>query len=121
MSRLQLKENLKKFTCTETCPVRNVIARFSGKWSMLILCVLADNGVTRFNEIGKALPDISPKVLAETLKSLEADRLISRKIYAEIPPRVEYTLTELGESLMPHIDALVSWAMDNYLAVTACK
>lgn len=66
------------------------------QWSMLILWAFADNGVTRFNEIGKALPDISPKVLAETLKSLEADRLISRKMYAEIPPRVEYSLTKLG-------------------------
>lgn len=75
---------------------------------MLILWAFADNGITRFNEIGKVLPDISPKVLAETLKSLEADRLISRKKYAEIPPRVEYSLTKLGESLMPHIGALVS-------------
>lgn len=67
--------------------VRNVISRFSGKWAMLILCILSENENTRFNAIGKALPDISPKVLTETLKNLEADGLINRKVYAEIPPR----------------------------------
>lgn len=117
MSRLQLKENLKKYTGIRACPIRNIVSRFSGKWSMLILCVLAENETTRFNEIGKAIPDISPKVLTETLKSLEADGLVSRRLYAEIPPRVEYTLTALGHSLMPHIENLVAWAIDNSGAI----
>lgn len=114
MSRLQLKENLKKYAGIEACPIRNVISRFSGKWSMLILCVLAENAVTRFNEIGKAIPDISPKVLTETLKSLEADGLISRMVFAEIPPRVEYSLTDKGRSLMPHLEGLIEWALANF-------
>lgn len=114
MSRLQLKENLKKYAGIEACPIRNVISRFSGKWSMLILCVLAENAVTRFNEIGKAIPDISPKVLTETLKSLEADGLISRMVFAEIPPRVEYSLTDKGRSLMPHLEGLIGWALANF-------
>lgn len=114
MKPLQLEENLKKYTCISECPVRNVISRFSGKWSMLILFILAENGSTRFNAIGKAIPDISPKVLAGTLKNLEADGLVSRKIYAEIPPRVEYALTELGTSLMPVLEQLVKWAVANF-------
>lgn len=114
MNALPLQENLKKFTCIDSCPVRNVIARFSGKWSMLVLCVLAENESTRFNAIGKAIPDISPKVLTETLKNLERDGLITRRLYAEIPPRVEYSLTEMGRSLMPLIGNLISWAMDNF-------
>lgn len=114
MNSLPLKENLKKYTRIDSCPVRNVISRFSGKWSMLILCVLAENDSTRFNALGKAIPDISPKVLADTLKKLEADGLVSRKLYAEIPPRVEYSLTDLGRSLMPHIENLVSWAIENF-------
>lgn len=114
MSRLTLKENLKKYTSIETCPIRNIIARFSGKWSILILCILAENEATRFNEIGKAIPDISPKVLTETLKNLESDGLISRRLYAEIPPRVEYSLTPLGQSLMPHLSGLILWAIDNF-------
>lgn len=117
MSKLPLKENLKKYAGMDSCPIRNVVARFSGKWSMLILCVLAENEVTRFNEISKAIPDISSKVLTETLKNLETDGLIARKLYAEIPPRVEYSLTGLGRSLMPHIANLVAWAFENFDAI----
>ncbi|MDE5552488.1 MAG: helix-turn-helix transcriptional regulator, partial [Muribaculaceae bacterium] len=98
MKKLNLQENLEKYTCIESCPVRNVISRFSGKWAMLILCVLAENENTRFNALIKAIPDISPKVLTDTLKRLEADSLISRKVYSEIPPRVEYSLTSIGQS-----------------------
>ena len=108
MNALQLKENLKKYTGIESCPIRNVIARFSGKWSILVLCVLSEN------EVGKAIPDISPKVLTDTLKNLESAGLVSRKLYAEIPPKVEYSLTELGKSLMPHIEGLVGWAIENF-------
>lgn len=118
MKKLKLQENLVKYTGIESCPVRNVVSRFSGKWEMLILCVLAENEATRFSAIGKALPDISSKVLSEALKRLEADRLVARKLYADVPPRVEYSLTGLGRSLMPHIDALITWAIDNYEEIT---
>lgn len=121
MNRLPLQENLKKYTCIERCPVRNIISRFSGKWAMLILCVLSENEATRFNSINKAIPDISPKVLTETLKSLEADGLVSRKHYAEIPPKVEYSLTDLGKSLIPIIDSLISWTLDNFSIITGHK
>ena len=79
MNSLQLQENLKKYTRIEDCPIRNVLSRFSSKWAMLILCVLSENEATRFNTISKAIPDISPKVLTETLKNLEADGLVRRK------------------------------------------
>ncbi len=117
MNALPLKENLKKFTQTASCPVRNIISHFSGKWGLLTLCVLAENETTRFKEIGLALPDISAKVLSETLKSLETDGLISRKLYAEIPPRVEYSLTELGDSLMPHLYALINWGAEHFVPI----
>ncbi len=114
MNALELQENLKKYTCVDTCPIRNVIARFSGKWAMLVLCILWENKATRFNAIGKAIPDISPKVLTETLKNLETDGLVKRKVYAEIPPKVEYSLTPTGKSLMPHIHNLIAWALDHF-------
>lgn len=113
MNALPLQENLKKFTHTDRCPIRTVISRFSGKWAMLVLCVLAENEATRFNAIGRAIPDISPKVLSETLRNLEADGLLHRKIFAEIPPKVEYSLTDLGKSLIPHLTGLINWAMTN--------
>jgi DNA-binding HxlR family transcriptional regulator len=81
---------------------------------MLVLCVLYENEATRFNSIGRALPDISPKVLTETLKNLEAGELVHREIYAEVPPKVEYSLTDKGKSLMPHIHSLIGWALNNY-------
>ena len=118
MNSLPLQENLEKFTHIETCPVRNILSRFSDKWAILILCVLSENGATRFNTISRAIPDISPKVLTETLKSLEADGLIHRQLYPEVPPRVEYSLTEMGRSLMPIINQLIAWALDNFTAIT---
>lgn len=114
MNKLDLKENLKKYTCIDTCPIRNVISRFSSKWSLLVLCVLAENESTRFNAIGRAIPDISPKVLTSTLKTLEKGGLVARKLYAEIPPRVEYSLTSKGRSLMPHITGLIGWVLENW-------
>ncbi len=117
MSHLSMEEKLNRFSDIKTCPIRNVISRFSGKWSMLLLCVLAENESIRFGEISKIVPDISQKVLTDTLRNLESSGLISRKVYAEIPPRVEYSLTELGKSLMPHIKGLVIWALDNYASI----
>lgn len=102
-------------------PVRNIISRFSGKWSLLILCVLSENDSTRFNAIGKAIPDISPKVLTETLKNLEADGFINRRLYAEVPPKVEYSLTPLGQSLLPIIDSMIEWAVAHFSDVGARK
>ena len=114
MNPLTLKENLEKYTRIESCPIRNVLAKFSGKWSILILCVLAENEKTRFNEISKAIPDISSKVLTDTLKSLESDKLIARHYYGEIPPRVEYSLTPLGKSLVTKLHELIGWAIKNF-------
>lgn len=114
MKALELTENLKKYTKIDECPVRNVLAHFSGKWALLLLCVLSENESTRFNIIQKAIPDVSSKVLSDTLKNLEKDNLISRKVYAEIPPRVEYALTPLGRSLIPVIGRLINWALENF-------
>lgn len=113
MNALPLQENLEKYTDIAHCPIRNVLSHISGKWPILILCILSENKRTRFNAISKALPDISSKVLSNTLKSLEADGLVERHSYAEIPPRVEYALTELGKSLMPILGELIGWAIQN--------
>ncbi|MBR1551046.1 MAG: helix-turn-helix transcriptional regulator [Muribaculaceae bacterium] len=114
MNTLPLKENLKKYTRIDECPVRNVLSHFTGKWSILILCVLAENDSTRFNAIGRAIPDISSKVLADTLKHLETCGLISRTIYPEVPPRVEYSLTDMGRSLMPILGELITWSLQHF-------
>ncbi len=105
---------MKKYSDAEICPIRNVLDRFGDKWSMLVLLVLDEAEILRFNEIHKTIGTVSQKMLSTTLKTLEADGLVSRKVYPVIPPRVEYQLTDRGRSLMPHIFNLVKWADDNY-------
>ena len=92
------------------CPIRNVLARFSDKWSLLILTTLHEKGTLRYSEVCKSIPDISQKMLSSTLKRLEEEGLISREAFAEIPPRVEYSLTRTGESLMPIVGELIDWS-----------
>jgi len=100
------------------CPVRNVLGRFADKWSLLIMINLHTNGKLRYSELKNNIPDISQKMLTNTLKQLDRDHLLKRKAYAEIPPRVEYSLTDLGKSLMPLIEKLIEWGQEHFLEVT---
>ena len=100
------------------CPVRNVLGRFSDKWSLLIMCELLANGKMRYKEFMKCIPDISHKMLTNTLKKLQEDHLLLRQAYAEIPPRVEYSLTETGKSLMPAVQLMIEWAQRHFEEVT---
>lgn len=104
---------LKKYGNAESCPVRNVIDRLGDKWSVLVLMLLEESKVLRFNEIYGYIQTISQKMLAVTLKSLEADGLVKRTVYPQIPPKVEYELTDRGRSLLPHLHQLVGWANSN--------
>ncbi len=111
MSEIENAKKTKNFPLGEICPVRNILSRLGDKWSMLVVITLHDNEVMRFNEIHRSLGDISHRMLTITLRTLEEDGLVSRKLYAEVPPRVEYRLTEMGESLIPHFQRLVDWAI----------
>lgn len=96
------------------CPIRNVLSRIADKWSMLIILTLSEaDRAMRFSDLQRAIPDVSQKVLTSTLRELQADGYVHRQAYAEVPPRVEYTLTERSHSLMPHLQALITWAKDN--------
>jgi len=101
-----------------TCPIRNVMSRFGDKWSLLLLCTIPTDGKLRYKELLKAVPDISQKMLSSTLKRLEEDHLIHREAYAEIPPRVEYSLTEMGKSLMPVLVQMIGWSQEHFEEVT---
>ena len=98
------------------CPIRNVISRFGDKWSMLVLFMLhnSETGILRFNEIRRLMTDCSQKMLSQTLKNLEQSHLVHREVYPEVPPRVEYSLTETGKSLMPAIMALIEWGQAHF-------
>lgn len=103
---------MQNFHPNGNCPVRDVLSRLGDKWSMLVLITLKANGTMRFNDIHKTIADVSQRMLTVTLRTLEADGLVKRTIYAEVPPRVEYELTPRGMSLIPHIEGLVNWALE---------
>jgi len=116
------KENLKK--CDghrDDCPITEVLHRIGDKWSMLTVIMLSDHGTLRFNELHQLIDTISQRMLAVTLKTLEADGLVSRKMYPQIPPKVEYTLTPLGESLVPPLMTLYDWANASMPAIKASR
>ncbi len=91
------------------CPSRQVLDRIGDKWTVLIVLSL-ERGTLRFSQLRSAVAGITPKVLTQSLRTLERDGIVTRRVYAEVPPRVEYTLTELGESLNAPIQAIADWA-----------
>lgn len=93
------------------CPVATTVQLIGNKWKLLILRNLLVRP-WRFNELQKSLEGISQKVLTESLRSMESDGIVIRKVYAEVPPRVEYSLSELGETLRPILDAMKTWGTD---------
>lgn len=103
------------------CPIRNILARICDKWSLLVLYTLEKAGKkqVRFKELQREIPDISQKMLTVTLRTLEEDGYVTRTVYPEVPPRVEYALTARAESLRPHANALLEWALENRDAIMA--
>lgn len=95
------------------CPVRDVLDCVGDRWSLLTLLALAD-GTLRFTEVKRAIGDISQRMLAQTLRTLERDGYVSRRVYATVPPKVEYTLTDLGESLLRKVTPLIHWANEHH-------
>lgn len=93
------------------CPVEITLMLISDRWKVLIIRDLLD-GTKRFGEIKKSVGNVSQKVLTSNLRSMEDSGLLTRKVYAEVPPRVEYTLTETGYSLKPILDAMVKWGTE---------
>ncbi|WP_347155817.1 winged helix-turn-helix transcriptional regulator [Parabacteroides merdae] len=108
-----------KNSIIEICPIRNVVARFGNKWALLVIFILNENNPIRFNQLGKQIPDISTKVLSNTLHILEADGLVKRTVFPEVPIRVEYELTETGKTLVPIILSLTEWANKNMKSIMA--
>ena len=94
------------------CPVRSVFARLSSKWSLLILTHL-NFGTHRFSELLAAIPDISQRMLTQNLKSLQRDGMITRKVTASVPPRVDYTVTPLAISYLEHLEGMLQWSLKN--------
>ena len=91
------------------CPIERSVRILDGKWTLMILRELFQDGTRRFGELRAGLPGVSPKTLAERLRTLEQQGIVHREVYPEIPPKVEYSLTPLGETLRPVIESLRDW------------
>lgn len=99
------------------CPVETTLTFIGDKWKVLILRDLM-SGIKRFGELKKSIGKVSQKVLTAQLRDMEVNGLVHREVYAEVPPRVEYSLTELGQSLKPILDAMWNWGEDYKNSVT---
>ncbi len=98
-----IKEELPK------CPVAVSVNLIGNKWKILIIRELVSNKIVRFNQFKKNIEGISQKVLTQNLRELENNGLVKRKVYAEVPPKVEYSLTEIGSTIVPVMDTLAAW------------
>ena len=94
------------------CELRNILDRIADKWSLLVICVLAD-GVRRFSELRREIDGISQRMLTLTLRQLEREGLVRRTVFPVVPPRVDYELTPLGSTLLDTIQSLVAWASEH--------
>ena len=115
-----IRKEIKKDFDMADCGIRSLLDRVGDKWSLMIIDMLSE-GTLRYSELDHKIGSISQKMLTVTLKSLEADGLIDRKVYPQVPPRVEYSLTELGETLMPSITMLKKWAADSQPAILEAR
>jgi DNA-binding HxlR family transcriptional regulator len=102
------------------CPVRDVLDKVGDKWTTLIVCALA-TGPMRFGALSRAIPDISKRMLTQSLRMLERDGMISRAVFPTKPPSVEYRLTPLGQSMLEPLVQLVTWAEDSHDAIRAAR
>lgn len=123
VERIEIHQTMNRTTIESAlfpdCPIRNILARIGDKWSLLVIYTLdkSENESVRFKELQRKIPDISQKMLTVTLRTLEEDGYVTRTVYPEVPPRVEYALTDRAKSLLPHVDSLIGWALENADAI----
>jgi DNA-binding HxlR family transcriptional regulator len=110
-----------KLPLVDPCPIAPVVDVVFGRWTSHVLWTLAHDGRLRFTELQHHVPGISPKVLTERLRQLERDGLVSRSHYSEIPPRVEYEMTALGQTLVPVFRTLSDWSDQHLVDVRAAQ
>ena len=110
----------KKSACSFVCPVEAALEVLGGKWKGLILFYLRDN-TRRFNELKRLMPNITQRMLTKQLRELEADKIVHRKVFQEIPPKVEYSLTNFGLTLTPILAALQEWGIEYIEEITKIR
>ena len=119
-SKLEVFRAMSDGSKLDDCPVRNVMQTLSGKWSSLLLMALAERAY-RFGELRRLVPDISQRMLTQTLSDLQRDGYVHREVFATKPPAVEYSLTELGWSMFTALSQILQWAEANPSAVRSAR
>lgn len=118
--RASLQDAREKYGASTNCPARDVVDVISGKWSSLLVTALAEQPY-RFGELRRLVPDISQRMLTQTLQELQRDGYVHREVFPTKPPSVEYSLTELGRSMHGALHVLLQWAQDHHAAVQAAR
>ncbi|MEM7485478.1 MAG: helix-turn-helix domain-containing protein [Bacteroidota bacterium] len=113
MKEKKLKKVLKNLPTISPCPIAFTVKIIGGKWKPGILWELTKHKSLRFGQLAKLLPEVAPKMLTQNLRELEKHSIVNRKVYAEVPPRVEYSLTKLGKSLYPILYEISIWGIEN--------
>lgn len=98
----------------EYCKAAPMLEWIGNKWALVVLVKISENEPVRFNELYRNIPSVSEKVLSQVLKRLTTDGIIERKLYPDVPPRVEYYVSDFGRTLLPHVEALINWGRDNF-------
>lgn len=98
----------------EYCRAAPMLEWLGNKWTLVVLVKISENEPVRFNELYRNIPSVSEKVLSQVLKQLTTDGIIERQLYPDVPPRVEYSITDLGQTLLPQVEALIKWGQDNF-------
>lgn len=98
----------------EYCKAAPMLEWLGNKWALVVLVKISESEPVRFNELYRTIPSVSEKVLSQVLKQLTTDGIIDRQLYPDVPPRVEYSITDLGRTLLPHVQALIDWGRENF-------
>lgn len=98
----------------EYCKAAPMLEWIGNKWALVVLVKISENEPVRFNELYRNIPSVSEKVLAQVLRQLTNDGIINRRLFPDVPPRVEYTISDFGKTLLPHVEALINWGKDNF-------
>jgi len=98
----------------EYCKAAPMLEWLGNKWALVVLVKISESGPVRFNELYRNIPSVSEKVLSQVLRQLAADGIIRRELFQDVPPRTEYSVTEFGKTLLPHVEALLNWGRENF-------
>ena len=98
----------------EYCKAAPMLEWIGNKWALVVLLKVSENEPVRFNELYRTIPAISEKVLSQVLRQLYTDGILDRQLYPDVPPRVEYSVSDFGKTLLPHVKALINWGRENF-------